>query len=126
MIPDWAGYCRFRDAFREVMDERYYTLEWLDDQVLRGLVQFWRTDDAAIIAEVRNYPTGNRDIHGLIAAGNLQSIIEVLIPRAEEFGRAHGCIAAVIESREGWSKALRPYGYQTFQVTVRKELPDGA
>lgn len=122
MIPDWAGYCEFREAFREVMDERYHTLDWLDDQVLKGRVQFFRTDDAAIIAEVRNYPTGARDLHGLIAAGNLQSIIEVLIPQAEEFGRAWGCVAATIESRPGWARAMKPHGYETQQVIIRKEL----
>lgn len=122
MIPDWAGYLKFRDAFGEVMDERYHTLDWLDGQVLKGLVQFFRANDAAIIAEVRDYPTGARDVHGLIAAGNLETIIRVLIPRAEEWGKAAGCVAAQIESREGWARALRPSGYCTHQVIVRKEL----
>lgn len=122
MIPDWAGYCGFRAAFAEVMDERYYTLEWLDGQILDGRALFWRTDKAAIIAEIRDYPTGARDIHGLIAAGDLGDIVETLIPMAEAHGRLVGCIAAQIESRPGWVKALAPYGYGLHQSIVRKEL----
>ena len=102
------------------MDERYHTLQWLDEQVLTGKVQFWCSDNAAIIAEVRDYPTGAKDIHGLIAAGDLQEIIQLLIPQAEQWGREHGCIAAQIESRPGWARALKDY--DTHQVIIRKEL----
>lgn len=124
MIPDWAGYCEFRPAFAQVMDQRYHTLPWLDEQVLSGKVQFWRTDSAAIVAEVRDYPTGAKDIHGLIAAGDLADIVQVLIPQAEQWGRENGCIAAQIESRPGWARALKDY--DVHQVIVRKELGDGA
>lgn len=124
MVADWAGYLAFRDVFAEVMDERYHTLAWLDDQVLQGKVFFWRTDNAAIIAEIRDYPTGAKDIHGLIAAGDLSEIIEILIPTAEKWGCSQGCIAAQIESRPGWARALKDYAVH--QVIVRKELADGS
>lgn len=104
------------------MDERYHTLPWLDEQVLTGKVRFWRSDNAAIITEMRAYPTGAMDIHGLIAAGDLNEIVNQLIPAAEEWARGQGCIAAQIESREGWKKALRPLGYEAHQLIVRKEL----
>ncbi len=126
MIPAWALYVDWRDAFAEVIDERYYTLDWLDMRLLNGEVMFWGSENAAIIAELREYPTGSRDVHGLIAAGDLHEIIEELIPKAEAWGRENGCIAALIESRPAWAKALAPYGYETHQVTVRKELPHGA
>jgi hypothetical protein len=102
------------------MDERYHTLEWLDDQVLTGKAYFWRSDNAAIIAEIRTYPTGAKDIHGLIAAGELDEIVNVLIPQAEEWAREQGCIAAQIESRPGWARALKDY--EPHQLIVRKEL----
>lgn len=121
---NWAGYCEFRSAFREVMDERYHTLAWLDDQVLSGKVQFWRSPNAAMLTEVKSYPTGAKDIHVVIAAGDMKEII-ALAPDAEQYGREHGCIGATVESRLGWAKALKPYGYATHQLTVRKELHDG-
>ena len=125
MIPDWAGYCGFREAFAGVMDERYYTLDWLDSQVLWSKVQFWRSDNAGCITEIRNYPTGAQDLHALIGAGDLTEILTEIFPRAEAWGRAQGCIGALVESREGWAKALKPYHYKTHQIIVRKELTDG-
>jgi hypothetical protein len=85
-------------------------------------VQFWRSDNAAMITEIRDYPTGSKDIHALIAAGDLDEIIAIITPQAEEWARERGCIAAQVESREGWARALRPSGYQTHQLIVRKEL----
>lgn len=113
---------KFRPAFAEVIDDRYHTLEWLDRQVLEAKALFWRSENAAIIAEIRDYPTGAFDIHGLIAAGDLQEIINELIPQAEEYGRTIGCIASQIESREGWKKALAGHGYEPCQLILRKEL----
>lgn len=121
MTADWAGYCEFRPAFAEIIDERYHTLSWLDEQILSGKVQFWRNGNAALITEIKPYPTGAKDIHVVIAAGDKDGII-ALAPQAEEFGRGCGCIGATVESRIGWARALKPYGYQTHQLTVRKEL----
>lgn len=122
MLPDWANYCRWRPAFAEVMDERYHTLDWLDSQVLSGRVQFWAGENAGCITEIRDYPTGNSDLHALIGAGDLSEIVGEIFPRAEAWGREQGCIAAQVESREGWAKVLKPYGYETHQAIVRKEL----
>jgi len=122
MAPDWAGYWTFRDRFGEVIDERYHTLDWLDRQVLSGEFRFWRTANAAIITEMRDYPTGAKDIHGIIAAGDMGEIVHSLIPQAEEWGREQGCLAAIIESRAGWAKALAPFGYEAHQVAIRKGL----
>lgn len=122
MVPDWAGYLQYRPAFGEVIDPRYYTLEWLDAQILQGKVQFWCTDKAALVTEFKAYPAGAVDIHVVIAAGDMRDIIEVLAPLAEDMGRANGCTAATVESRAGWARALKPHGYEAFQTIVRKEL----
>lgn len=119
---NWAAYCEFRPAFSQVLDERYYTLAWLDEQLLNGKVHFWRSDNAAMITELREYPTGAKDVHALIAAGDLDEIITVIGPQVEEWARDQGCIAALVESREGWARALKPIGYRTHQIIVRKEL----
>lgn len=120
IVPDWAGYLVFRDAFAEVLDNRFHTISWLDQQVLGGEFQFWRSADAAIIAEIRTYPTGARELHGLLAAGELPEIVSELIPIAEQWGREQGCMSAVIESRPGWGRALTDY--ETYQIAIRKDL----
>ena len=62
------------------------------------------------------------DVHALIAAGDRNEIVDELAPQAEELGRANGCVAAVVESREGWKRALKGRGYYPYQLTLRKEL----
>lgn len=122
MVPDWAGYLAYRDQFAQVLDERFYTLDWLEWRLLTEGAYFLRCDDAAIIYEIREYPTGAKEVHGLIAAGNMESIVSELIPAAEGIGRELGCISACIESRPGWAKALKPFGYEVYQVAIKKEL----
>lgn len=122
MVPDWAGYLEFRDAFASVMDPERYHIQWLDDRVLSGAALFLRSDNAAIVAEVRAYPTGFREVHGLVAAGDLGEIVGELIPAAEQWGVEQGCGGAIIESRLGWAKALKESGYEMHQVAVRKEF----
>lgn len=124
-LQEWALYCRFRPEFLKVMDERYHTIDWLDQQVVSGEFRFWHSDNAASITEMRTYPTGAKDIHCIIAAGELPEITRVLAPAAEQWGREQGCVRALIESRPAWARALKPLGYETHQVIVRKELQDG-
>lgn len=122
MAPDWSGYLSFRDAFRETVDERYWPIEWLDQRILEGVARFIRSDHAALVVELRQYPGGATDAHVLIAAGDRDEIVNELRPQAEEWGRENGCVAGVVESRPGWTRALKPHGYEVSQITVRKEL----
>jgi hypothetical protein len=109
-------------AFAEVMDRRYYSPEWLAGEVWSGRARFWSTDRAAIVAEIKIYPTGAMDVHGLVAAGDLGEIENILIPSAEQWGRDMGCTGAVIDSRDGWIKVMKQHGYAPFQTAIRKEL----
>ena len=120
MIPE--GYLAFRDALEGVIDPRYYTIGWLDWKIISGKYKFWRGDRSGIITEIREYPTGAKDIHCIIAAGDMNEIIHDLAPQAEAYGREQGCIASIVESREGWARALAPSGYVIHQVAIRKGL----
>ncbi|TFI59119.1 hypothetical protein E2493_06230 [Sphingomonas parva] len=122
MVPDWAGYLRFRDAFAAVLDPRLYTIGWLDGEILSGNLLLWVGREAAIVAQIRRYPTGAMDVEGLIAAGDLEEIVRDLIPAGEAWGRSIGCVGAIIESREGWARVLAPHGYRVHQIALRKEL----
>lgn len=116
------AYSDWREAFGAVLDARLHTIEWLDGQVQSGRALLWEADDAAMLAEVRFYPTGAKVIHGLVAAGSLDTIVGKLIPEAEEWAKAAGCIGAVIESREGWGRVLKGAGYRPYQIAVRKDF----
>ncbi len=117
-----TDYARFRPLFAEAIDERLYTIEHLDSLLYSGRAQLWIGEAAAIITEVRNYPTGARVIQGLVAAGEIEEIVEGLIPKAEAWGRSIGCVLAVIESREGWAKLLKSHGWDPHQLALRKAL----
>ena len=121
----WLDYLNFRDEIAGTLDQRYYTLEWLDKQILRGHAKLWCCDEAVLITEFREYPTGAKDIHVLVAAGDMGKIVGELREDAEKWAKAHGCVGSLIESRQGWAKALKPFGYEAHQLIVRKELVDG-
>ena len=118
-------YQRWREAFASAIDDRLHTIGHLDRLLFGGHAQAWFGENAAIVTEIRTYPTGARVIHGLVAAGDLAEICDVLIPRAEGWARSIGCVLAVIESRPGWAKTLKAAGYEPHQLTVRKELQHG-
>lgn len=115
------SYLRFRPQFEQALDPRLYTIEYLDALMLSGKAKCWASPNAAIIAEIKKYPTGAMVVSGVIAAGELQEIVR-LIPEAEAWGREYGCIFAMIESREGWARQMKPHGYETFQVGLIKTL----
>jgi hypothetical protein len=117
-----SDYNMFRPAFAGIMDQRYYPIEWLDNRIAEGRAKFIGSDHAGIVVELRLYPGGAMDVHGLIAAGNRDEIVNQLIPQAEAWGKEQGCIAGVVESRPAWAKVLKSSGYEVSQVTVRKEI----
>lgn len=121
-LPDgWAGYLRHRDAISELLDPRCYSVEWLDQRILSRDAHVLANRDAVIVFEVRRYPMGAKEVHGLIAAGDLSAILP-LIDNAECWGRSQGCVFATISSREGWRRVLEPAGYEPHQVELRKDL----
>lgn len=121
IVPNWAGYLRFRPAFAEAMDPRLYDIDYLDGLILSGRARFWRTDTAAIVAEIKLFPTGAKVVHGLIAAGDIEGI-KSLIPLAEDWGRQVGCIGGMIDSRPGWARAMKSAGYAPHQLALWKDL----
>ena len=114
-----TAYLHHRDAFAELLDPRRYTIDWLDRQVAKGAFKVWGNDGAAIVTEIKHYPTGAMDIHGMCAAGALWAIRE-LVADAEAWAKANGCIGAEIASRPAWARVLE--GYAVHQVTIRKDL----
>lgn len=118
-LDDWQQYLKYRDEIESLLDPRLYTIKWLDEQIWLGAYQLFTNENAAIVTEVKGYPTGASEIHGIVAAGDLPAILE-LIKQAEKWGREQGCILASISSREGWTRVLKDY--RVHQVYIVKEL----
>ena len=117
----WPAYLLRRAEIGALLDPRCYTLEWLDGQVWCGRIKVWHSDDALILAEVRTFPAGAREIHGMMAVGELGGIVG-LIEHAEQWAASEGIEFATIASRPGWARVLKSRGYETYQTDVRKEL----
>lgn len=114
-------YPRFRPAFEQAMDPRLYQIGYLDGLVHSGRAAFWSNDTAAIVAELKTYPTGALVVEGVVAAGALDGI-RMLIPLAEAWGKQHGAVMAMISSRPGWAKALQSAEYAPHQLSIVKDL----
>ena len=121
MDPFPPGYARFRPLLAEAIDGRFHTIDHLDWMIRTGRAQYWQSANAAAATEIRDYPAC-RAIHGLVAAGALGEIRDILIPAAEAWGRSRGCAFAIVESRPGWQRALRNNGYALHQITVVKGI----
>lgn len=121
MVPDWAGYLVWKPLFEEAIDKALYPDCWLDFEILEGRARFWRNTTAAIVATLKEYPSGAKAVHGLVAAGDLDGI-KALIPSAERWGRAEGCIYGEIESAPGWARLMHSAGYEPCQLMLRKQL----
>ena len=119
MTPEYAAW---RPLLAEAIDPIYGGIAYLDYLIDGcGVAKFWCSDKAAIVTRFSYYP-GCTIIEGLVAAGDLEEIVNVLIPQAEEFGRENGASFATISSREGWAKVLKKDGYEPHQVTLAKPL----
>lgn len=121
-MTDWTGYRTWRPAFAAAMDPRLHTPEWLDARILAGSAQFWRSDHAAAVTEIRTYPTGAYEVHGLVAAGDVSEVRDRIVSQVEAWGRTIGAVGIVVESRPGWARALRAAGFQPHQLAVRKDF----
>ncbi|MBO9624169.1 MAG: hypothetical protein J7500_15785 [Sphingomonas sp.] len=117
----WDHYQRHRDEIAGLLDPRCYHIDWLDNELLNTRALAFGSDSAVIVVALRAYPAGATELHGLVAAGELSGILE-LIDQAEEWGRAHGITFAGIASRPGWARVLKARGYETYQTELRKEL----
>lgn len=114
-------YARFRNRLAEAIDGRLFSIEYLDWLIDTGQAQLWHDGHSAIVASIRQYPTGALVVTGLCACGKLKNIRK-LIPLAEQWGRENGCVMALIESRVGWGPVLKEDGYEPHQLAVAKEL----
>jgi hypothetical protein len=113
-------YLRFRDELAGLLDERFYTVDWLDCQIENNAIRCLGDDRAVILYKFERYPTGWLELHGMAAAGDLTTIKDVLIPAAEQIARDAGCGSAKIESRAAWLRLLPDY--QQYQTTIIKSL----
>lgn len=119
---DWPAYRKFRPQLTEALDPAFYPIEFVDDLLRSGAAQLFTSEHAAMIAEIKDYPGGARVVHCLVAAGRMDEITDAIRPEVEAWGMRNGARQAIVESRSGWMRILRPHGYEPHQVAVIKQL----
>lgn len=123
MIPvQWVDYHPWREEFAKALDPRFYTIDYLDSRINENSVRIFTCPEAALIVELRHYPTRRFDGHVLLAAGSPGHVVSVLRPRAETWLRDIGAEGAIVESRPGWARLLKQHGYEAHQMTLRKDF----
>lgn len=120
-LKGWPEYLRWRDAFHAALDPALYPAAWLDGEVACGRMLLFANADAAMLCSIKVYPSGLKQICSELATGKLGAITD-LIPSIETWARLAGCRLADVSSREGWGKVLKRYGYEPYQLTLRKAL----
>lgn len=120
MIPPL--YLRFRDAFAAVLDPRTHSIEWLDAQTWSGHMQVWGDESACLLTEIKPFPTGAFEVHVMIAAGDMDTLVNKTIREVEAWASRHGALFVTIASRKGWEKIMGPHGYAHWQTELRKEV----
>lgn len=117
-----VNYLQYREAFAEILDHRTHTIEWLDAQVYAGFAKVWPAPDACLLTEIKQFPTGAFEVHVMIAAGNMETLVNETIKHVEAWAQEIGALFVTIASRKGWEKIMRPYGYEHWQTELRKEV----
>lgn len=117
----WLEYQPWRDEFAKALDPRLYPIEYLDARILEGSALIWANEHAAVITEIKTYPTGARAVHFLVVAGDKDEI-KKFGPPVEAWAKARGCIGALIESRPAWVREMKSAGYAVHQVSLWKGL----
>lgn len=110
---------RWRDAVADIVDERFFPLEWVEAEIEAGRITLVENDTAVIGIQRREYPGGAVELHGMFAAGEVEGISALV---DEVIAAAEGYDVAVIESRAGWARLFKAKGFEVDRIRIVKEL----
>lgn len=119
------GYLRHRAEIIAILDERKHPHWWVENEISEGRIALLESDTAIIGVEKKVYPGGYIELHGMFAAGDMDGVLE-LIDHAVEAAQLQGMDGATIASSPAWGRILKTRGFVPRQLTVTKELADGA
>ena len=85
-----------------------------------GEAHLFPMPNAAMVVELKRWPTGYKEAVAWLAGGSLDEI-KAFTPKIEDWARAEGCNrAAVNAGRRGWQHALP--GYRAAGTYLTKDL----
>lgn len=97
-----------------------HTKEHVWRQIEAGEAHLFPMPHAAMVVELKRWPTGFKEAVAWLAGGSLDEI-KRFTPQIEQWARAEGCHrAAVVAGRRGWARELP--GYRPVGTFLTKEL----
>ena len=112
-----------RDLLQSAIDRggNLYNFDYVLEQVLIGKMQLFISDDSIAITLIQHYP--EKDVlHGLFAAGNLETIMGTIQEQIIAFGRKNGCELLRMNGRAGWKRVLKDDGWHEQDTTLHKKI----
>jgi hypothetical protein len=118
LLSQWA---RFRDLFREEMEDGFWTIEDLEQKIAHRRAFFFPGQNAAVVGEIEAYPGGARIMQLTWAAGDMAEILQ-MAPGVEAVARMMGCNGVLIEGRPAMVRVFKSGGYGHWSSTIYKAL----
>lgn len=115
-----TGYAKWRARLARANDPRLIPITHIDELLVSGLAQFWATDDAAMVTELKAWPGGAVTIEPIAAAGKKGDIVGPLGDAAVEWGKANGATIVRVAGRDGWRRE-RP-DFRHYQTILMKDI----
>jgi len=100
---------------------RTHSLEDVKAMVAAGRAQLWASPASAVVTVIEDDPCERRLLVWL-AGGDLEELLERMLPRVEAWGRARGCRRLLVIGRAGWERAMKPHGFAPLARVIAKDL----
>lgn len=97
-----------------------HTFEDVLEGIRSGRMQLWPAERGCAVTEIVIYPQ-KKVLHIFLAAGELDQFFD-MYEDAAEWGRRQGCTSMSLAGRLGWSKVMKPRGWETKMVVMEKDI----
>jgi len=105
-----------------------YRVQDIRQAVLAAKKQLWIIVNgsdavmAAVVTEIRDYPTGVKACNVVLCAGEDHRLWVHHIDGLKDWAKERGCSIMEVMGRDGWTPALREMGYRRSQAVFEMEI----
>lgn len=116
---------RLRPSIEEALSYGGNTHRFEDvvEAVEAGRMHAWIGEHSVVVTELVQTPSGRKDLHFFLAAGN-EAELKALHPRILEWGQSEGCTHATVIGRKGWARSwlTKDLGWQPTLIVCEREI----
>lgn len=99
-----------------------YTIEDVEDGIAEGRLYFFCSENAAVIAEILEYPR-LKALNFFLVGGDLDELRHQIEPAVSKWAKEQmGCTKAFGIGRKGFEKAFKANGYTPCWTAISKDL----